>query len=124
MENNDEKKMQEALFSGLVASFHSSAMLFMGKVMNPSTGKIEKNLEAAHSYIEMLRMLREKTTGNLSPEESKMLGEALSNMQLNYVDEKERADQEGGLEKEQDNAGEPEAEASPGKEQKKDSDEK
>ncbi len=105
MEKNDEHKMAEALFVNLVSSLYSSAMHFLGKIMNPVTGKIEKNLDAAHTNIEILRMLREKTRGNLSEEESRILGDALSNMQMNYVDELEKAgketppDEEAGIEK-------------------------
>lgn len=105
MEKSDEKKMSEALFVNLVSSLYSSAMHFLGKIMNPATGKIEKNLEAAHTNIEILRMLREKTSGNLSEEESRILGDALSNMQLNYVDELEKAKKEESDREEKKDAG-------------------
>ena len=100
MENGDEKKMSEALFVNLVSSLYSSAMHFLGKIMNPVTGKVEKNLEAAHTNIEILRMLKEKTLGNLSDEESRILGDALSNMQMNYVDELEKSRKEQPAEEE------------------------
>jgi hypothetical protein len=95
MEKEGEKKLTEALFVSLVSSLYSSAMHFMGKIMNPVTGKIDKNLDAAHTNIEILRMLREKTQGNLTEEESRVLGDALSNMQVNYVDELEKEKKEG-----------------------------
>ncbi len=118
MEKNDEMKLGEILFQNLVSSLYSSAMMFLGKIMHPETGKIEKNLPAAHTNIEMLRMLKEKTTGNLSAEESRMLGDALSNMQINYVDELKKQQERPVEENEK-----PESE-DPGKEQEKKEDEK
>ncbi len=100
MENTDDMELADVLFQNLVSSLYSSAMMFLGKIMHPETGKIEKNLPAAHTNIEMLRMLKEKTAGNLSAEESRMLGDALSNMQLNYVDELEKQKKHPGEEDE------------------------
>ncbi len=100
MEKTDDMKLSEILFQNLVSSLYSSAMMFLGKIMHPETGKIEKNLPAAHTNIEMLRMLKEKTSGNLSDAESRMLGDALSNMQLNYVDEMEKQEKNSGKENE------------------------
>jgi hypothetical protein len=100
MEKTDDMKFSDILFQNLVSSLYSSAMMFLGKIMHPETGKIEKNLPAAHTNIEMLRMLKEKTSGNLSDEESRMLGDALSNMQLNYVDEMEKQEKNSGKENE------------------------
>jgi hypothetical protein len=59
----------------------------LGKVMNPVTNTIERNLEQAKQSIDMLEMLRDKTKGNLSPETERMLQQFLSDLRLNYVDE-------------------------------------
>ncbi len=118
MEKTDDMKLSEILFQNLVSSLYSSAMMFLGKIMHPETGKIEKNLPAAHTNIEMLRMLKEKTAGNLSAEESRMLGDALSNMQLNYVDELEKQEKRPGKENEK------QENENPGEEQEKKEDEK
>jgi hypothetical protein len=69
-------------------------MMQLGKIMNPVTGKIEKNIEAAQATIELLRMLKEKTKGNLSGDEDSVLSEAIANLQLNYADEVSRKTQE------------------------------
>ena len=65
-------------------------MFQLGKIMNPVTGKIEKDLNGARASIEMLRMLQAKTEGNLSDKENGALEDALSNMQMNYVEEVKR----------------------------------
>jgi hypothetical protein len=62
-------------------------MMAMGKVKNPVTDKVERNLEHAKIYIDTLDMLVTKTKGNLSEYEEKLLTETLKELKLNYVDE-------------------------------------
>ncbi len=82
---NDEK--HSALFVSLVLMFHSAAMQYMGKVKNPATDKIERNLEQAQAMIDMFDMMKEKTKGNLTDEESRLLSNLSQELKLNYVDE-------------------------------------
>jgi len=63
-----------------------NAALFLGQIPNPQTGKGEVNLEVAKMFIDQLAMIQEKTRGNLSNEESTVLRNALSNLQLAYVE--------------------------------------
>lgn len=90
-----------------------SGMIQLGKIMNPATQKVEKNLEGTKSIIDILTMLREKTAGNLDKDEKEMLDNAISSLQLNYVDELKsesdkqevegkKADEKGASEKEAD----------------------
>ena len=71
----------------LIMSLQSSAWMMLGKVINPLTGKIEKNLEGAKASIDTLLMLQEKTKGNLSKTEEEFLSGVLQQLQLNYIDE-------------------------------------
>jgi hypothetical protein len=59
----------------------------LGKVMNPMTNAIEKNIEQAQQAIDMLDMLKNKTKGNISVDAEKLLTQFLSDLRLNYVDE-------------------------------------
>lgn len=59
--------------------------LWLGLFPNPQTGQTETNLEAAKLFIDQLEMIREKTRGNLSQEESSVLNQVLSDLQLTYV---------------------------------------
>ena len=86
----DEK---ELLFIQFISGLYTSTMQTLGKLMNPVTGQIDKNLDAAKSTIELVRMLKEKTKGNLSQRESDTINNALANMQMNYVDELKRQDE-------------------------------
>lgn len=80
------------MFISLIYMFQMQTMVQMGKIPNPMTQKIEKELEAAQVTIDMLDMLREKTKGNLSAEESKFLEQSLADLKLNFVDEKSRSE--------------------------------
>ncbi|HRJ72992.1 MAG TPA: DUF1844 domain-containing protein [Terrimicrobiaceae bacterium] len=61
------------------------ASLFLGRIPNPQTGKAEVHLEAGKLFIDQLEMIREKTRGNLSPQESEILTSVIADLQLAYV---------------------------------------
>lgn len=82
------------LFLGLVQSFQAAAMQQMGKVMNPFTEKIERDMAQAKLSIEMLEMLKTRTAGNLTGQEARFLNHVLTELRLNYVAESERGEGE------------------------------
>ena len=63
-----------------------NAALFLGQIPNPKTGQGEVNLDLARMFIDQLAMIQEKTRGNLTSEEAKVLSNALSNLQIAYVE--------------------------------------
>lgn len=75
-------------FLTLIASFATSGMIGLGKIPNPVTNEIEKNLDQAKSSIDMLMMLKDKTKGNLSNDEEKAITNAIADLQINYLQEK------------------------------------
>ena len=77
------------LFLGLIHSFQGAAMQQMGKVPNPFTNEIERDLTQARLSIDMLEMLEERTAGNLTGEETRFLKHVLTELRLNYVAEVE-----------------------------------
>jgi len=72
-------------FATFVMSLTQSAFYQLGEVPDPVTGKTEMNLPAVHQTIDMLIMLKEKTAGNLTPEESKLLEQMIYELQMKYV---------------------------------------
>ena len=78
------------LFMQLVMQNQQIAMMAMGKIKNPVTDKIDRNLEYAKVSIDTLDMLQARTKGNLTEYEEKFLAEALKDLKLNYVDEVEK----------------------------------
>jgi hypothetical protein len=75
----------EASFTTLAVSLGTQAIVALGLAENPITGKIEKDREVARFNIDLLRMLREKTKGNLIPAEDKLLTDMLHDLQLKFV---------------------------------------
>ena len=63
-----------------------NAALFLGQIPNPQTGKGEINLELAKMFIDQLGMIQEKTRGNLTNEETAVLRNTLSNLQMAFVE--------------------------------------
>ena len=74
-------------FLDLVGLFNTQAMITLGKLANPVTGKAEKNLPAARLFIDMLEMLERKTQNNLTSDEVKVLRASLTDLRLMYVEE-------------------------------------
>ena len=74
------------LFQGLVFSLAGATMQQLGKVKNPLTDKMELDLDAARQSIDLLGMLADKTAGNLTADEDKLLKAVLRDLRLNYVD--------------------------------------
>jgi len=88
-----EEKKKEDLnyqFVSLVFSLQQAAMSQLGKIANPATGKMEKNLIQAKATVDMLEMLKEKSKGNLTETEQKIVLNTLDNLYLNYADEVEK----------------------------------
>ena len=73
-------------FIEFVVMHAQNAALFLGQIPNPKTGEAEINLDLARMFIDQLAMIQEKTRGNLTSEEAKVLSNALSNLQMAYVD--------------------------------------
>jgi hypothetical protein len=88
----------------LIIQNQQIAMMAMGKIKNPVTDKIDRNLEHAKIYIDTLDMLLAKTKGNLSEYEEKFLTETLKELKLNYVDEVDKNKKSGEGEKHKDEA--------------------
>jgi hypothetical protein len=84
MEKNDQ------LFMQLLYMFHTSAMQGLGKIADPS-GQVSRNLEYVSQTIDLMTMLKEKTKGNISEDIEKVLDGMLSELRLNYVDEKNKS---------------------------------
>ncbi|MBC8287890.1 MAG: DUF1844 domain-containing protein [Nitrospinae bacterium] len=72
-------------FSTFIMSLTSSAFYHLGDIADPETGKTETNLPAVQQTIDMLIMLREKTQGNLTEEEAKLLEQLVYELQMKFV---------------------------------------
>lgn len=77
-----------ASFEVLVSMMFTQAMAMLGQMPDPSTGEATVNKPYAKHYIDTMEMLDEKTQGNLTDEEKKILSEALHALRMMYVNVK------------------------------------
>lgn len=83
---------EEQLFDQLISSIVHSAWVALGKIKNPISDKIERDLKQASVNIDMLDMLFKRMDGNLSDREDQYLGHLLSELKMNYIDEQKKGD--------------------------------
>ena len=88
----ESKFTEEQLFDNLISSLVHSVWISLGKIKNPMTDKIERNLFAASMNIDMLDMLYKRMDGNLSEQEESYLSHVLSEIKMNYIEEKKLGD--------------------------------
>ena len=86
-ESTTDKGREAALFLQLVLGLQQAAMMALGKLMNPMSGKIERNLEGARNTIDTLAAIEARTRGNLESDEQRVLSQVLTDLRMNYVDE-------------------------------------
>lgn len=82
-----DNEKQAFLLTQLIVMFQTAALQHMGKIKNPITDKIEKELTQAQFSIDMLEMLHNKMKGNLSSDEERLFTQVLNDLRLNYIDE-------------------------------------
>jgi hypothetical protein len=80
----------ETLLLQLVAMFQYAAMQQMGKLPNPMTGKVDRDLAQARLSIDMIEMLQRRTQAQRSARESEFLDKVLFELRMNFVDESKR----------------------------------
>ncbi len=90
-QQNTENKAGETAnrsidFSGLVLGLSSAALSYLGHLAGQKSSENPTNLELAKQNIEILRMLLEKTKGNLNSEEDKLIRQVVADLQVRYVD--------------------------------------
>ena len=94
--SENQLNKEDQLFIHLVNTFVQSAWISLGKVKNPVSDELERNVDQASYYIDLLDMLQTKMKGNLSEWEEQYILHSLSELKLNYIDEKKKKDPEHG----------------------------
>lgn len=84
-EKEEEAPLPEINFSTFIFSLNTSALLHLGEVPDPATGKQEKDLALAKQTIDLIAMLEDKTRGNLTPDEENLVKHILYDLRLRYV---------------------------------------
>ncbi|MBP7088888.1 MAG: DUF1844 domain-containing protein [Candidatus Omnitrophica bacterium] len=83
-----QQQYHEPTFSIFLSSLGMQAMIALGKLENPATGKIENNLEQARFLIDTLEIIKEKTKNNLDAKEESLINDYLFNLRMAYIETK------------------------------------
>lgn len=73
-------------FATFVMSLSHSALMHFGDTPHPEDGKTEKNLPLAKQTIDLLGLLEEKTKGNLTGDEERLLTQLLFDLRMRFVE--------------------------------------
>lgn len=98
-ENLNSEQQDQLLCMMLIQQHQQIGMMGMGKLKNPATDEIERDLASAKYAIDTLNMLDKYTKGNLPAELKGFLDQTLTNLRLNYADEVNKGDQSSSEEK-------------------------
>ena len=78
--------LPEIDFSTFVISLSTQALMHLGEIASPLSGKVETDVPVAKQMIDILGMLREKTRGNLSASEDRLMEDILFDLRMKYVE--------------------------------------
>jgi hypothetical protein len=78
---------ESELFQALAMNVFHAAWAALGKVPNPMTGKLERDLGQARLAIDTLAALEARSRGNRTEAENRLFDRALGDLRLNYLDE-------------------------------------
>jgi hypothetical protein len=81
-----DPQMPPASFELLVTSLATEALMALGQMPHPATGKAQAQRNLAKYLIDTLEMLRDKTKGNLPPSEEQLIESVLHQMRLLFVE--------------------------------------
>jgi len=82
---NRPRQLPPANFTSLVQTLATQAAIFMSDQQDPETGESVQHLELAKHNIDLLAVLEEKTKGNLTDEERRLLDRMLYELRMAYV---------------------------------------
>ena len=82
--------LPEINFSSFLLSISSSALLHLGEIADPQSGEKKKDLALAKQSVDIIALLKEKTKGNITEEEGKLLEHLLYDLRMRFVQASER----------------------------------
>jgi hypothetical protein len=80
------KELPAIDFLTFIVSMSHSALLHLGDAPDPATGSLEENLPLARQTIDLLAMLQDKTRGNLTGDEERVLSQAIYDLRMRFVE--------------------------------------
>ena len=85
----EPKPLPQITFPTFLLSLSTSALMHLGLIPNPASGQVEKDLALAKQTIDLLSLLKQKTQGNLDPEETQLLDSILYDLRMQYVEDRQ-----------------------------------
>lgn len=82
---NSQEFMPPLDFSSIVFPLYTQALIKLGLLEDPKSNQVETNLEYAKRLIDILDLLKDRTKGNLEPDEENFLEAILSQLKLHYL---------------------------------------
>src|SRR4051812_5215163 len=79
-------------FATFIVSLSHSALLHLGEAPHPETDTIQQSLPLARQTIDLLGLLEEKTKGNLTGDEERLLTQALFDLRLRFLEVQKKGD--------------------------------
>jgi uncharacterized protein DUF1844 len=73
-------------FSTFILSLSHSALMHLGEAPDPETGQIGKNVALARQTIDLIAVLEDKTKGNLTGDEERLIGQILFDLRMRFVE--------------------------------------
>ncbi len=86
-ESSETPPLPEVNFSSFILSLSSSALFHFGTIPDPVTKQTQRNIPLAKQTIDILGIIDEKTKGNLTNEEEKLLENLLYDLRMRYIEE-------------------------------------
>ncbi len=83
---NNPQKIPDASFSLFISSLVTQVLISLGEVANPFSKKSELNTDHAKFTIDTLQVIKDKTNGNLTDDETKLLDTALYDLRMRYIE--------------------------------------
>lgn len=83
---SDDDELPKVDFATFVLSLSHSALMHLGDAPNPETDAVETNLPLARQTVELIGVLEEKTKGNLTGDEERLLHQVLDDLRQRYLD--------------------------------------
>jgi hypothetical protein len=84
-DDSAKEALPEIDFNSFIFSLSTSALIQLGEIEDPFTKKSAKNLPLARQTIDLIGMLMEKTKGNLTPQEERVIENILYDLRIRYV---------------------------------------
>lgn len=73
-------------FATFILSLSHSALMHLGEAPDPETNAVQANLPLAKQDIDLLGLLEEKTKGNLTGDEERLLAQVLFDLRMRFVE--------------------------------------